>query len=62
MMGTVIGALTIFYGSGAILANRIGGHIRDITGSFFIPFILASISAIVASILMVFVKRRIWNT
>ncbi|HPU31028.1 MAG TPA: MFS transporter [Syntrophorhabdaceae bacterium] len=62
MMGTVIGALTIFYGSGAILANRVGGHIRDITGSFFIPFILASISAIVASILMVFVKRRIWNT
>ncbi|HQH42434.1 MAG TPA: MFS transporter [Syntrophorhabdaceae bacterium] len=58
MMGTVIGALTIFYGSGAILANRMGGHIRDITGSFFIPFIIAFISAIVASVLMIFVKKR----
>jgi len=58
MMGTVIGALTIFYGSGAILANRMGGHIRDITGSFFIPFIIAFISAVVASVLMIFVKKR----
>ncbi|MCX7966582.1 MAG: MFS transporter [Syntrophorhabdaceae bacterium] len=58
IMGTVIGALTIFYGSGAILANRIGGHIRDITGSFFIPFIIAFLAAFVASLLMVFVKRR----
>lgn len=58
MMGTVIGALTIFYGSGAILANRMGGHIRDITGSFFIPFVIAFMSALVASLLMIFVKKR----
>lgn len=58
MMGTVIGALTIFYGSGAILANRMGGHIRDITGSFFIPFVIAFVAAIIASALMVFVKKK----
>ncbi|HOV89953.1 MAG TPA: MFS transporter [Syntrophorhabdaceae bacterium] len=58
MMGTVIGALTIFYGTGAILANRMGGHIRDITGSFFIPFIIAFVSALLASLLMIFVKRK----
>lgn len=57
MLGTVIGALTIFYGSGAILANRMGGHIRDITGSFFIPFIIAFITALLASLLMMFVKK-----
>ncbi|MBP8625756.1 MAG: MFS transporter [Syntrophorhabdales bacterium] len=58
MMGTVIGALTIFYGSGAIVANRIGGQIRDITGSFFIPFITAFVASLVASFLVCFVKRN----
>jgi len=58
MLGTVIGALTIFYGSGAIIANRVGGHIRDITGSFFIPFVMAVIIAFVASFLMMFVKKE----
>ncbi len=59
MMGTVIGALTLFYGSGAILANRMGGQIRDVTGSFFMPFIIAMISAFIAAALMVFVKRKL---
>ncbi|HPN98104.1 MAG TPA: MFS transporter [Syntrophorhabdaceae bacterium] len=58
MMGTVIGALTIFYGSGAILANRMGGHIRDVTGSFFIPFVIAFVASIIASVLMFFVKKK----
>lgn len=57
IMGTVIGALTIFYGTGAILAHRFAGQIRDATGSFTIPFIIAIVASIVASVLMVFVKR-----
>lgn len=58
MMGTVIGALTIFYGSGAILANRIGGQIRDATGSFSTPFIIAAVSALFAAVLMFCVKKK----
>jgi sugar phosphate permease len=57
IMGTVIGALTIFYGTGAILAHRFAGQIRDITGSFTIPFVIAIVASVVASVLMVFVKR-----
>jgi len=57
IMGTVIGALTIFYGTGAILAHRFAGQIRDATGSFTIPFIIAIVASILASVLMVFVKR-----
>jgi len=58
MMGTVIGGLTLFYGTGAIIANRLGGHIRDITGSFQIPFIIAVGAALAASMLMCCVRKK----
>jgi sugar phosphate permease len=57
IMGTVIGALTIFYGTGAILAHSFAGRIRDITGSFTIPFIVAIVASAIAAVLMGFVKR-----
>jgi MFS family permease len=57
IMGTVIGALTIFYGTGAILAHRFAGQIRDATGSFMIPFGVAIAASAIAAILMGFVKR-----
>ena len=59
IMGTVIGALTIFYGSGAILAHRLAGHIRDATGSFAIPFTIAIVASIIAAVLMGFVKQPV---
>ena len=58
IMGTVIGALTIFYGTGAILAHRFAGQIRDATGSFSIPFITAVVASVIAAALMGFVKRQ----
>jgi MFS family permease len=57
VMGTVIGALTIFYGTGAILAHSFAGHIRDATGSFTIPFFIAIGASLLAAILVGFVKR-----
>jgi OFA family oxalate/formate antiporter-like MFS transporter len=57
IMGTVIGAMTIFYGLGAILAHRFSGHMRDITGSFFIPFMAAVIMALLSAVPMLFLKR-----
>jgi sugar phosphate permease len=57
VMGTVIGALTIFYGTGAILAHRLAGQIKDATGSFITPFVIAFVASFVAAILMGFVKR-----
>lgn len=57
IMGTVIGALTIFYGTGAILAHRLAGQVRDATGSFMVPFIVAVAASFIAAILMGFVKR-----
>jgi sugar phosphate permease len=59
IMGTVIGALTPFYGIGAIIFNRVSGHIRDVTGSFTIPFIIAIVAALLASILILFVKKEV---
>mgnify|MGYP005839318765 CR=1 FL=1 len=57
IMGTVIGALTIFYGTGAILAHRFAGQIRDVSGSFVVPFIIATVASLIAAVLMWFVKK-----
>jgi len=58
IMGTVIGALTLFYGFGAIVAHRVAAQIRDATGSFSTPFIIAIIAAFFAAALMLCVKRK----
>ena len=56
LMGTVIGIWTPFYGVGAIIAHRAGGQIRDMTGSFNIPFLMCVAAALCAALLMLFVK------
>jgi len=56
-MGKVIGLFTLFYGSGAIAANRVAGHLRDVSGSFSTPFFLAMLAALAAAFLMYFVRR-----
>lgn len=58
IMGTVIGALTFFYGIGAIIAHRAAGHIRDVTGSFTIPFVIAIALALLAAVLILCVKKK----
>lgn len=57
VMGTVIGAWTVFYGSGAISAHFIAGRIRDVTQSFQTAFFLAILFALVAAFLMLRVRR-----
>lgn len=52
VMGTVIGAWTPFYGSGAILAHFLAGGIRDLTGSFHLAFLIAVGLALAASLLL----------
>lgn len=56
LMGTVIGIWTPFYGVGAIIAHRVAGQLRDITGSFTLPFIFCIGAALVAACLMLFVR------
>ena len=58
IMGTVIGAFTPFYALGAISAHWFGGYVRDMTGSFFIPFSIAIIFAVIASGLMMLVRKE----
>ncbi|MEN6617317.1 MAG: MFS transporter [Syntrophorhabdus sp.] len=58
IIGTVIGAFTPFYAFGAITAHWFGGYVRDITGSFFIPFIVAIVLAVISAVLMSVVKKE----
>ncbi len=58
IIGTVIGAFTPFYAFGAITAHWFGGYVRDVTGSFIIPFIVAIFLGVIASGLMMLVKKE----
>ena len=56
-MGTVIGAWTPFYGTGAIMTHWITGTLRDSTGIYNHSFVISVLMAIVALFLMSRVKR-----
>lgn len=58
IIGTVIGAFTPFYAFGAICANWFGGYIKDVSGSFTVPFVAAFLLAIISAVLMLFVKAE----
>ena len=58
IMGTVIGAWTPFYGSGAILTHWITGMLRDATGVYHHAFFLNMLMAVVAIVLMGFVRKK----
>jgi sugar phosphate permease len=57
LVGSVVGIWTPFHGVGLIIAQGLGGYIRDVTGSFLIPFVGAALCAVVAAGLILAVKR-----
>ena len=57
-MGTVIGAWTPFYGTGAILTHWITGILRDSTGIYNHSFIISIIMALFGILLMSRVKSK----
>lgn len=58
IMGTVIGAWTPFYGSGAILTHWITGILRDTTGNYTYAFIIGTVMSAVAAVLMSLVRKK----
>jgi len=60
-MGTVIGAWTPFYGSGAILVHWVSGILRDATGVYNHAFIINAIMAGIGILLISRVKKDIPN-
>jgi sugar phosphate permease len=57
VMGTVIGAWTPFYGSGAILVHWASGMLRDTTGTYDAAFLINAWMAALAVVLMSTVKK-----
>lgn len=57
IVGTVLGAWTIFYGIGSISGHIIGGFLRDATGSFTAAFIISVLSVLLAAIIMQRMKK-----
>jgi sugar phosphate permease len=60
-MGTVAGAWTPFYGSGAILTHWITGRLRDVTGTYDHAFIICAAMAGASVALMGLVKHTSEN-
>jgi len=57
-MGTVAGAWTPFYGSGAILTHWVTGKLRDVTGVYDQAFIICAIMTAVSVVLMSRVRPK----
>jgi sugar phosphate permease len=57
-MGTVAGAWTPFYGSGAILTHWITGMLRDTTGGYGQAFIVCAVMTAVSVVLMSRVRNK----
>ena len=57
VMGTVIGAWTPFYGSGAILVHWISGVLRDTTGSYDQAFMINAGMAALGIVLICAVQK-----
>lgn len=57
LTGTIIGAWTPFYGSGAIATHWVSGILRDITGGYFYPFCVSATAAAVGLVLTLAVKE-----
>jgi sugar phosphate permease len=57
VMGTVIGAWTPFYGLGAVLVHWVTGILRDRTGIYDYPFMICTLTALFA-ILLIFPLKK----
>ncbi len=55
--GTVIGLLTLFYGTGAMVGPIVGGHLTDLTGTFRWSFGIGALAALLASLIIGFLKK-----
>jgi MFS family permease len=58
VMGTVIGLWTFMYGFGAMFANRVGGLIRDASGSYQQAFLIDAVLAVLGFLLISLVKKK----
>ena len=56
-LGTVIGAWTPFYGSGAIIAHWVTGIVRDKTGVYDQAIVIFIIMAVAGVLLMCMVRK-----
>jgi predicted MFS family arabinose efflux permease len=57
-MATVIGAWTPFYGLGAIITHWVTGMLRDASGVYHHAFFINMLMAVIAIVLMCFVRKK----
>ena len=55
--GTILGLLTFFYGAGAMVSPVLTGYLADISGTFRWSFSLGAFAALLAGLLMAFLRR-----
>jgi len=55
--GTVVGLMTIFYGTGAMLGPILAGRMVDLTGTFQYPFLFGAFTSLIAVLLLGFLRE-----
>jgi sugar phosphate permease len=52
-----LGFITLFFGIGQALGPALGGYLADVTGSFLIPFLLASVVSLAGMVSSLYLKK-----
>jgi len=60
-MARVFGVATFFHGAGQVISNFISGFIKDLTGTYRVPFGLSSILLVISLILLVSLLKHSKN-
>lgn len=55
-----LGFITLFMGIGQALGPALGGYLRDVTGSFTIPFLIAGGISLMGTVFSCFLKKPTW--
>jgi OFA family oxalate/formate antiporter-like MFS transporter len=55
--GTIIGLLTLFYGTGAMVGPIVAGHLADLIGTFSWSFGIGALAALFAGLVIGFLRR-----
>ena len=55
-IGLIIGTLEIGWGLGAATGPALAGYIFDVSGSYFLAFLITMVAMLIATILVLFMK------
>jgi len=57
-LGAILGVLDVGFGTGAAIGPVVGGLIFDLSGSYFVAFVLGAVVMVIVTLLVILVRRE----